>query len=290
MTTGTIFNIQRFCTDDGPGIRTTVFLKGCPLSCQWCHNPESQKSQFEITFDKNKCVNCGACVTACKRNCHTFENQKHVFTRDLCSGCGACVDKCAADALELHGKIVTVDEVFDQVAKDKIFYETSGGGVTISGGEPLFQPKFTLELLKKCKENGIHTAIETSGFCDKDTFLDVIKYCDLVLFDVKETDDDLHKKYVGVPFKPIVENLSLMSEKGVSFIIRAPIIPTINDRPSHFSALKTLAKTLKGCLGVQIMPYHKTGSYKYDLLDRSYRCIDVLEPSKETIDFWKSQL
>ena len=285
MIIGTILNIQRFCTDDGPGIRTTVFLKGCPLHCIWCHNPESQAKRHEIMYNSKKCVSCGRCVVACHKNCHSLEAM-HKFERKMCIGCGACVEVCPTGALELYGKSITVDEVYSEVARDKVFYETSGGGVTISGGDPLFQPYFTAELLKMCKENGIHTTIETSGFADERVLLTVLKYCDLVLFDIKETDEERHKQYTGVCLTPILENLRLVNEKKIPFIIRAPIIPTLNDREAHFKSLKTIRESMKFCQGIQIMPYHKTGSYKYELLNRSYVCSDISEPTKEMIETW----
>jgi pyruvate formate lyase activating enzyme len=186
--------------------------------------------------------------------------------------------------LELYGKNIAVNEVFDEIKKDKIFYDTSGGGVTISGGEPLFQREFTAKLLKKCRENGIHTAIETSGFADEKALLTVLGYCNLVLFDIKETDEERHKQYTGVSLKPILRNLAMVNERKIPFIIRAPIIPTLNDRESHFKALKTIRESMEFCQGIQIMPYHRTGAYKYELLGRRYMCNDISEPTKEMIE------
>lgn len=285
MITGTIFNIQRFCTDDGPGIRTTVFLKGCPLHCIWCHNPESQVQRNEVMFDEKKCMNCGKCGTICPRKCHLIE-KKHAFKRSLCVGCGACVARCPSKALELYGKTITVDECYEEVKKDKVFYENSGGGVTISGGEPLFQPEFTAGLLRVCQEDGIHTAIETSGFADERVLLSVIKYCNLILFDIKETDAAHHQRYTGAPLSPILENLNIINEKKIPFIIRAPIIPTLNDRDAHFKALKAMHENMQYCQGIQIMPYHRVGTYKYDLLNKKNLCSEVSEPSKEMIEAW----
>lgn len=286
---GTILNIQRFCTDDGPGIRTTVFLKGCPLHCVWCHNPESQAKRCEIMFDPQKCITCGSCSAVCLRNCHTFDAD-HKFERKMCIGCGACAEACPTNSLTLYGKRISVCEAYNEVARDKVFYKTSGGGVTISGGEPLSQPDFTAALLKMCKANGIHTAIETSGFADEKSLFSVIEHCDLVLFDIKETDEELHKRFTGVPLKPILKNLQLINERGIPFIVRAPIIPSINDRESHFFALKGIRTSMGFCQGIQIMPYHNLGSYKYELLNREYGCDGVTEPSQGMTEHWNKQI
>ena len=240
---GRIINITRFCTDDGPGIRTTVFLKGCPLRCIWCHNPESQNATMERYIDG-----------------------------------------------ERVGKIVTVEDVIHEVIQDKVFYETSGGGVTISGGEPLSQPDFTAEILRSCRQNSIHTAIETSGYASKKALDKVLQYCDLVLFDIKETDSKKHLKYTGVEMEPILENLNRINEAQIPFVIRMPIIPGLNDRAEHFAVGKELREKLRFCQGIDIMPYHKLGKYKYEKLGRNYLCSHIEEPTKLQIEEWKKLL
>ena len=264
---GTVFNIQRFCVNDGPGIRTTVFLKGCPLSCVWCQNPESQRFEPEILFYKDKCTGCGRCkcVTAADRDFVCFNGAK-----------------------EICGKTVSANEVTAEVLKDKPFYKNSGGGVTLSGGEPLAQYDFSLELLKKAKENGIHTAIETCGYAEKSKILEIAKYVDLFLFDCKETDPELHKKYTGVDNKIILENLKALSDAGSKIILRCPIIPGFNDRAEHFKGISETAEKFIGIEHIEIEPFHPLGESKYSALGREVADIPV--PSGKTVDKWIKQI
>ena len=240
---GKIINITRFCTDDGPGIRTTVFLKGCPLHCIWSHNPESQNPETEVYSDG-----------------------------------------------EIIGKTVTPEEVFKEAVQDKVFYDTSGGGLTVSGGEPLFQPEFTAEVLELCRKNGIHTAIETCGYASRQALQTVLKFCDLVLFDIKETDESKHLEYTGVGQRIILENLRQINDKQIPFVIRLPIIPGLNDKDEHFLKVKKLADKLEMCQKVQIMPYHKLGVYKYNKLGRKYMCSQIDEPTEQQIKKWQDLL
>ena len=260
---GTIFNIQRFCVNDGPGIRTTVFLKGCPLSCVWCHNPESQRFEPEILFYKDKCTGCGRCrgITAADKDFVCFNGAK-----------------------EICGKTVTADEVTAEVLKDKPFYENSGGGVTLSGGEPLAQYDFSLELLQKAKENGIHTAVETCGYAERSKILEIAKYIDLFLFDCKETDPELHKEYTGFDNKVILENLKALSDAGSKIILRCPIIPGFNDRAEHFKRISETANKFSGIEHIEIEPFHPLGESKYSALGRKYA--NIKTPDTETVNNW----
>ena len=253
--------------NDGPGIRTTVFLKGCPLSCVWCHNPESQRFEPEILFYKDKCTGCGRCrgITAADRDFVCFNGAK-----------------------EICGKTVSANEVTAEVLKDKPFYENSGGGVTLSGGEPLAQYDFSLELLKKAKENGIHTAIETCGYAEKSKILEIAKYVDLFLFDCKETDPELHKEYTGFDNKIILENLKALSDAGSKIILRCPIIPGFNDRAEHFKGISETAEKFIGIEHIEIEPFHPLGESKYSALGREVADIPV--PSGKTVDKWIKQI
>lgn len=264
---GCIFNIQRFCVNDGPGIRTTVFLKGCPLSCVWCHNPESQSTRSEILFYESKCTHCGRCADL--RVDHT----------DFI---------CFNDAKKICGKAVDAEFVLSEVLKDRIFYDTSGGGMTLSGGEPLFQPDFAIELLKKAKEHGLHTAVETCGFTSAAIMRQATEWTDLFLFDYKETDPALHRKYTGQDNRRIMENLALLNELGKSVILRCPIIPGYNDTDTHFSGIAETADRLACVTHIEVEPYHALGVGKYGALGR--REPSVEPPATAEVERWLDQL
>ena len=255
---GNVFNIQRFSTDDGPGIRTTVFLKGCPLNCIWCHNPESKASHPEIFYDFKKCIKCRKCKEICKQKQHIFDSDKHIYLRDNCIRCAECVSACPADAFELCGKEMSSDFVAAEAIRDKEFYAQSEGGVTLSGGEPLAQYEFSLEILKKLKNNNIHTAVETCGYCYKN--LDEInEYVDLWLYDIKLISEEEHTKYTGVSNAIILKNLFYLDSIGANIILRCPIIPDVNFKENHFDEIVGLAAKLKNIISIHFEPYHPLG-------------------------------
>lgn len=283
---GTVFNIQKFCINDGPGIRTTVFLKGCPLSCIWCHNPESKQAKPEIMYDAKKCIMCGKCAAVCPNSCHCFSEAGHVFDREKCIACGKCTDACYASALEMAGNEKSAEEVIAEVMKDKAFYDNSGGGMTLSGGEPMLQFDFTYELLRLAKEQGLHTCIETCGFAPSENYRKIAELIDIFLFDYKETDPVRHKEYTGVSNELILENLRMLDSMGAKSILRCPIIPTLNDREDHFKGIADLANSLKNPLEINIEPYHPLGSGKSAMLGKKYLLEELTFPSEETVKEW----
>lgn len=282
MEKGLIFDIQKFCVSDGPGIRTTVFLKGCPLNCAWCHNPESKKKKIEIFYNPQKCVLCQRCASVCPSGAHEVSSTAHTFLREKCTSCTLCADACPTKALEVVGRLVSVQEVLEEVLKDKIFYETSDGGVTLSGGEPMYQFDFTLSLLKSCKENGLHTAMETCGFAPSENYKDVAPFVDLFLFDYKLFDPELSKKYTGADNELILKNLALLDSLDKKIILRCPIIPDINDCDEHFAKIAKTANKHKNIIEINVEPYHPLGIGKAEKLDVEYS-IKASSPSKSDV-------
>jgi len=269
---GHIFDIKKFAIHDGDGIRTTVFLKGCPLKCVWCHNPEGISGKDQLAFYQHKCVNCGACAQVC--SCHLMKDGVHTFDNSCCIACGKCVDVCLAEALTLYGKMVSVDELMPKLLEDKAFYDHSNGGVTLSGGECLLQPEFCAEVLKRCKENGIHTAVDTSGLVPWENIKCVIEYTDIFLYDVKAIDEDVHIRSTGVTNKKVLENLKKIDEAGKKIEIRVPYVPDYND--NQIEKMAEFIRELKNVTKVRVLAYHDFARSKYDSLQME----DTMPPKK----------
>ncbi len=279
-TTGRIFDIKRFAVHDGPGIRTTVFLKGCPLRCAWCHNPEGMSPEPELVHYAQRCLGCGACVRTCPHAAHeVVAAHEHVYHRDRCAHCGACVRACLADALALLGREVTVAEVMAEVRKDASFYAHSGGGVTLSGGEPLLQRSFARELLRQCKREGFHTALDTCGHVPWPALRAALPYVDLVLYDLKHVDPDLHRHYTGASNQQILRNLQRLAEHAAAVEIRVPVLPTINDSPEVADAMAALLASLGNITGVRLLAYHRLAGSKYARLGRESTLPEVPSPT-----------
>ena len=282
VATGTIFDIKRFAVHDGPGIRTTVFLKGCPLRCEWCHNPESINPQPELVLFAEKCIGCKACLEACPIGAHSIsESGERTYDRDACELCGACVETCYAEALVMYGRQVTVEDVMVEVRKDTVFYENSAGGVTLSGGEPLFQREFTTSLLRQCKAESFHTALDTCGQVSWSTFEEALPFVDLVLYDLKHIDAAAHSQHTGTPNTRILDNLRRLGSRGVPIEIRMPIIPTINDSQPVIESTGAFLASLDSVTAVRLLPYHRLGTAKYLRLGRPNSMPDVEPPDKQ---------
>lgn len=281
---GYIFDIKRYAVHDGPGIRTTVFFKGCPLKCRWCHNPEGISTHDELMHFEYKCMHCKTCEAVCEFNAVSSDDGIKQIDRALCSRCGICAQTCPTSAMTIVGRYVTSKEIIDEVERDILFYDNSGGGVTFSGGEPLLQHSFLLELLHECKDRGLHTVLDTSGFSTGHILSSVMDLVDVFLYDIKLSDDDQHKKYTGVTNIVIKDNLRMLTEagRGKDIILRLPVIPDITDTEENIDGTIEFISTLKGINEIDLLPYHDV-SEKYRRLGMEYMMHTHETPPKERL-------
>ncbi|MBE6762684.1 MAG: glycyl-radical enzyme activating protein [Ruminococcaceae bacterium] len=276
---GLIFSIKRFEINDGVGVRTTVFLKGCPLECLWCHNPEGLSKKQEIGVFSQKCIGCMDCANECE--CHLFTDSGRVFLRDKCKGCMKCADLCVSGAIVEYGKKYSAEEVLFEVLKDREIYEKTGGGITLSGGEPMLQPDFVLELLKLAKNENLNTALDTCGYAKWENYEKVLPFVDMVLYDLKAFDPNLHKTLTGKDNALILDNLKKISQTKTKIAVRIPLIPTLND--GEIKKIGEFLSQLENIVEVKVLPYHNYSSNKYQSLNKSYLLDEIVPPNDEEI-------
>ncbi|MGO8839455.1 MAG: glycyl-radical enzyme activating protein [Limisphaerales bacterium] len=288
---GTVLDIQRFALHDGPGIRTAVFLKGCSLRCAWCCNPESQSIRPQLGYAAEKCVLCPSCAKACPSGVfsHGSDNRLHIDF-SACTLCGRCVDECPHGALRIFGTVSSADSVMAEVLKDRSYYENSGGGISLSGGEPTCQLSFAVELLQRSRREGLHTCIETSGYAPRSTFEALLPLVDLFLFDYKLTGNALHKKFAGVEQDAILANLDFLCGQKASILLRCPIIPGLNDTREHFEAIVRLSCQYLAFKGIELMPYHDFGVSKHRQIGYPDYPITAATVSPDQKSRWQQQL
>lgn len=288
---GMIFDIKRYAIHDGPGIRTTVFFKGCPLRCPWCQNPEGQEQVPEIMWHSSRCSEeCRACLSVCPQKAIRKEKKVVIIDHSKCDFCGQCIDACLYEALEIVGREAKVDEIMKEVEKDRIFYEDSAGGVTFSGGEPLFQPEYLEALLGECQERNIKTAVDTCGYARSETIEKISHKVDLFLYDVKVINDQKHKEYTGVSNKIILENLEKLSKKGKKIVIRIPLMAGVNDDQENIKKTVEFLLPLRNIKEINLLPYHKGGAEKYKKLGKENLRPDIKPCSDRKMQMIKKRL
>jgi len=281
---GLVFDIKKYAIHDGPGIRTTVFFKGCPLMCLWCHNPESWRNKAELGFRGGRCLGCGQCAEACSCEAILLVENRPVTDVEKCVLCGRCVDVCPAGARQIIGREMAVGEVMAEVERDVIFYDQSGGGATFSGGEPLMQPDFLLALLNQCRARNIHTAVDTSCYAEPEIVESVAKRADLFLCDIKHMDNEMHERFTGVGNDLILENIRRISQAGKKIVIRIPIIPGFNDDPENIEATGKFAASLPGIGRIDILPFNHGGMEKSARLTGGIKSMQIETPDEEQMN------
>ena len=285
---GELFNIQRFSTGDGPGIRTTFFFKGCPLRCKWCHNPESQSVARQISYYHQKCIMCGTCVKACPNKLLSLTEGGVTLNRNQCIGCGQCAKVCPVNAIECFGNSYTIDELLNIARRDRHYYKENGG-VTLSGGEPMLQWNFVMELLRELKREGIHTALDTSGYTDTFAFTQVLPYVDMLLYDIKHMDPIKHREGTGVDNQKILDHFRLAQDKKKQTLVRVPVIPGYNDTEENWTALAELLHSYPNTQ-IELLGYHAYGQPKYEALGMVYKLADLKAPSDKEMAIHKAFL
>ncbi len=287
-----VFNIQRFSLHDGPGIRTTVFLKGCSMRCFWCHNPEGQHPEPELRYFPERCISCGQCVISCPNHAHEMHDGAHIFLRDNCALSGKCVETCYPRALQMEGRLMTVGQVMDDILPDKPFYESSGGGVTLSGGEPALSKDFAREILEHCKQHRLHTAIETCGDVPWASLEALLPFTDLIMMDIKHFDSARHQLTTGQPNDRILSNAHRLALSGKAIVFRTPVVPSVNDTEDDIKQIATFVRELielrksvsrngSGEIIYELLAFHKLAAGKYPSLGLDYKAHDVEPPTKE---------
>ena len=290
MDYGYVFDIKKFSLHDGPGIRTTVFLKGCPLVCPWCHNPESQSPDPEVFIRSERCLLCGRCIEVCPEDAISMDENGTVTDFSKCLHCGTCAYHCPADAREIVGTQMSVNELLEIIKRDRLFYDESGGGVTFSGGEPLAQSEFLIRLLKACAREEIHRAVDTTGLIEKSRLSQVAEETDLFLYDLKLIDPEDHRLHTGVDNQVILENLRWLSGQGFEMIVRIPVIPGVNDDESNVDALATFLLSLKNTPPINLLPFHQLAKSKHRKFGIPYRLDPNAELRPETFELFSNRL